>query len=356
MNKKNYKIESNILSYKDIILKYIIKYKLKNEGKDLDDSIKLMENIMEDDTIKNSINEKFKKNNIEDILKELNQYNPYIKYCIIIDVEKPTNNSPTGSIIRRRMLTQKGGNKKELPVELQILGKLFKYIAYIISCIIVAISLVGFYFTPIKSVYRYFRFQKITESDLRLLINAIKFLNENAAEMISYIKGSYKSPQKKKYFNILKKYEDLYHLKVHEITNMSNLFENFNFGKFEKEDSKKAYTLITGKEDIDLNIKRWNVGNVTNMEKMFYNSTGLNQNLSKWNVRNVTNMKEMFCNSDYRTYKQFFLFKNTKSLSELVADNWFKIIKEKKYVNGSCLDELQNLYNIHFKKNQKTKK
>ena len=75
--------------------------------------MKLMENIMKNDSIKNSINEKFKKNN-KDILKELNHYKPYIKYCIILDVEKPTSQISTGSIIRRRMLTQEGGKIDEI--------------------------------------------------------------------------------------------------------------------------------------------------------------------------------------------------------------------------------------------------
>lgn len=348
MNKINYKIESNILSYKDNILRYLIKYKLKNEGKDLDDSIKLMENIMEDDTIKNSINKKFKKNNIEDILKELNQYNPYIKYCIIIDVEKPTNNFSTGSIIRRRMLTQKGGNKKELSFEGKALYYFVLFISYIITSITIMcyiISQVSFYGTPMKSVYRFFKFKKISESDLRLLIDAIKFLSENGDEMISYIKLPDKSPKKNKYFNILKNYEDLFHLKVHEITNMSSLFKDFNFGEFKEENSKIAYTLITGNTYINLNITQWDVGNVKNMNHMFFNSEGLNQDLSKWNVKNVTNMQGMFCNSNYGNGKRIhFLFKKTKSLRELVADNWFKIIEDKKCVRYSCLGQLEKLY------------
>ena len=45
-------------------------------------------------------------------------------------------------------------------------------------------------------------------------------------------------------------------------------------------------------------IECWDVSNVTNMYRMFYNCDEFNSDLSKWNVRNVTNMVCMFedCN------------------------------------------------------------
>ena len=215
MNKKNYTIKSKILKYKDSILKYLIKYKLKNEGEDLDISIQLMENIMKDDSIKNSINEKFKKNNIEDILKELNFYNPYIKYCIILDVEKPTSRFSTGSIIRRRMLTQNGGDLilgkysgkiPEVPwiiaipfgIPYAIIGILL-FVLYVPSKFVYdSVLLPGanfVYDSTVRAAGRYmlrialkrYGVKTINEDDLRLLIGAIKNLYSNGKGMLNCI-------------------------------------------------------------------------------------------------------------------------------------------------------------------------
>ena len=69
-------------------------------------------------------------------------------------------------------------------------------------------------------------------------------------------------------------------LDVSKITDMSKLFENFDFQEHNCE---------------DVDISNWDVYNVTNMSYMFYNSKGFNQNLSGWNVSNVNYMKSMFC-------------------------------------------------------------
>lgn len=60
------------------------------------------------------------------------------------------------------------------------------------------------------------------------------------------------------------------------ITDMSNLFKNFN--KF------------------NYNINNWNVSNVINMEGMFINAKNFNQPLDKWDVSSVKNMNSMFIN------------------------------------------------------------
>ena len=73
--------------------------------------------------------------------------------------------------------------------------------------------------------------------------------------------------------------EDLSNLDVSNVTDMSKIFENFNF---------------LGRSNSD--ISDWNVSNVTTMEGMFKNSKGFNQNLNNWNVSNVKNMNEMFYN------------------------------------------------------------
>jgi hypothetical protein len=105
--KKNYKTKSNILSYKSKILRYLYKYSLPEDvKKDMSESMNLMEDIMKNDSIKNSINKNFENNNIENIFQILKENNKYIKYCLIIDEEKSFFSH---SIIRREMLSQEGG-------------------------------------------------------------------------------------------------------------------------------------------------------------------------------------------------------------------------------------------------------
>ena len=45
-------------------------------------------------------------------------------------------------------------------------------------------------------------------------------------------------------------------------------------------------------------IESWNVSNVTNMSKMFFNSS-FNQDIGSWDVSNVTDMSGMFFNSSF---------------------------------------------------------
>ena len=44
-------------------------------------------------------------------------------------------------------------------------------------------------------------------------------------------------------------------------------------------------------------ISQWNVGNVTNMQEMFYNASAFNQPLEQWNVGNVTRWTHIFYGS-----------------------------------------------------------
>lgn len=61
-----------------------------------------------------------------------------------------------------------------------------------------------------------------------------------------------------------------------KITDMSGIFKDINFNG---------------------DISRWDVSNVTNMSKMFYNTNKLiNINISEWDVKNVENISFMFKN------------------------------------------------------------
>ena len=64
------------------------------------------------------------------------------------------------------------------------------------------------------------------------------------------------------------------------ITDMSNLFKELN---------KIKYTI---------DISKWNVSNVTNMNYMFYGYKNFDCDLSDWDVSNVVSMISMFFNCD----------------------------------------------------------
>ena len=62
-----------------------------------------------------------------------------------------------------------------------------------------------------------------------------------------------------------------------KITDMNCLFTNFNMSDLRK-----------------IDISRWDVSNVVNMEGMFYSCINFNCDLSEWDVSNVVNMRQMF--------------------------------------------------------------
>lgn len=75
---------------------------------------------------------------------------------------------------------------------------------------------------------------------------------------------------------------DLNHIDVSEVGGMPNLFncDNWNLGPKYK--------------DLNPDISKWNVSNVSNMKCMFNKCKNFNQDISKWDVSNVLNMQFMF--------------------------------------------------------------
>ena len=104
-------------------------------------------------------------------------------------------------------------------------------------------------------------------------------------------------------FDFIKYNDDKYTIKDWNISNlkyMRNMFhsakfnENDNFleeWKFEKLENIEA---IFANSNFNQNISNWNVSNVKNMSYMFYNCKNFNQNISNWDVSNVKNMSYMF--------------------------------------------------------------
>jgi surface protein len=84
---------------------------------------------------------------------------------------------------------------------------------------------------------------------------------------------------------------------VSHVTDMSDLFSGFsihniNYGP--PLEPGESYVLFNGFYTFNESLNNWNVSNVTNMARMFYECRNFNQDLSNWNVSNVTNMVRMF--------------------------------------------------------------
>ena len=74
----------------------------------------------------------------------------------------------------------------------------------------------------------------------------------------------------------IKKYGHISNWDTSNVTDMNDLFYEFNGNLFNED------------------IGKWDVSRVTTMECMFYEAKSFNQDLNNWNVSNVTSMKNMF--------------------------------------------------------------
>ena len=88
--------------------------------------------------------------------------------------------------------------------------------------------------------------------------------------------------------NLIKSKSNIRDIDVSYITDMGNLFSNVNFNDW--------------KDQSLCDITNWNVGNVRNMSRMFYNAKTFNQPIKGWNVGNVKDMSWMFYNA--KTFNQ----------------------------------------------------
>jgi len=83
---------------------------------------------------------------------------------------------------------------------------------------------------------------------------------------------------------------------VSNITNMKKMFYNTVAFNHDISDWNVSNMNSMFYEDFYFNqdISRWDVSNVTDMNSMFYGDTNFNQDISSWNVSNVKSMKNMF--------------------------------------------------------------
>ena len=146
----------------------------------------------------------------------------------------------------------------------------------------------------------------ITEDDLRKLVNYLNFpTKNNINKILSLEPDNKKKYENQKAINAKVDYygKTLSNLDVSTITDMSNLFSNFDFNNAKK----KGYTI---------DISNWKVRSVNNMESMFANSIGFNQDLNRWNIFNVENMKKMFlnCKDLDKSFSNWIIQKDTKTI------------------------------------------
>ena len=82
--------------------------------------------------------------------------------------------------------------------------------------------------------------------------------------------------------------------------NIQNLILNYiGFTPKTKDDLKKAVKLwCENKKEAIIkygDINTWNVHNITDMSKLFYDGKNFNDNINNWDVSNVTNMGWYVC-------------------------------------------------------------
>lgn len=91
---------------------------------------------------------------------------------------------------------------------------------------------------------------------------------------------------------------DLTFLDVSNITDFSNLFENFKYNvdisNWDVSKAKKMDYMFYGFREFNCDISKWDVSNLQSARSMFSDCRKFNQDLSKWNVSKLENAGGMF--------------------------------------------------------------
>ena len=109
---------------------------------------------------------------------------------------------------------------------------------------------------------------------------------------------------------------------VSNVTNMSKMFFNSSFNQdissWDISNVTDMSHMFSG-SSFNQNIGSWNVSNVTSMSWMFFKNSSFNQNISSWDVSNVENMIGMFCESSFNQDISSWDISNVKDMSGMFS-------------------------------------
>ena len=133
--------------------------------------------------------------------------------------------------------------------------------------------------------------QKYKQLSNYCLIHNIKCVVKDRDDLLKFIRR----------VTIVDKKANLNWLDVSHITDMRQMFDDYNAKGFHGDISEWDVSNVTtmeqmffGCDKFNCDISNWDVSNVKNMKSMFVTCTSFNQPIQKWDVSNVENMYDMF--------------------------------------------------------------